>query len=384
MPFATVFRNWRAMGRLTESPDSRKPESASVGPFGLMARAYAERSLRVFPTGGPDGKKPLIRNWPRVGLRAVLQLSIKFPAANIGVIDGLRGGVTRIDIDDPALVDNAIRRFGDSPIKVGTPGGGLHLWYTANGERRVIGLDGEKIDVLGSGGFGVAPPSVSPGRGEYCFIEGGLDDLDRLKPIRPGSLPPKVYSDHRAHYPRPLRSSSPCDSEKNHASEILRDEKVGQGQRELFLFGEARRIALRCATFDELMLELRALNAISCDPPLPDSEVVYKARRVWRLKEQGRCYSPGAGKSYAHITGHEIDNLNSDALYLLASLKRWHWGALRGVRPCQRDGRDAGLDATPVQVGDRPTACERIPGPDARWRKGNGRSPARTIRSCLQ
>ena len=43
------------MGRLTETPDLRKPENASVGPFGLMAEAYAARSLRVFPTGGPDG-----------------------------------------------------------------------------------------------------------------------------------------------------------------------------------------------------------------------------------------------------------------------------------------------------------------------------------------
>ena len=106
------------MGQLTEFPDSGKRESASVGPFGLMALAYAARSLRVFPTGGTDGKKPLIRNWPRVGLRAVPELASKFPAANIGVLDGHKGGVTRIDIDDPALADDAIRRFGDSPIKV--------------------------------------------------------------------------------------------------------------------------------------------------------------------------------------------------------------------------------------------------------------------------
>lgn len=325
-PFASVFGNWRAMGRLTESPDSHKPESASVGPFGLMAQAYAARSLRVFPTGGPDGKKPLIRNWPRVGLRAVPHLVSKFPAANIGVIDGDRGGVARIDIDDPALVDGAIRRFGDSPIKVATPGGGLHLWYRANGEHRVIGLDGEKIDVLGSGGFGIAPPSVRPGSGQYRFLEGGLEDMDRLKPIQPGSLPPEVYSESFAHQPTLLRRSTPYEGRGNHASRNPRESKVGQGLRERFLFREARRLAPNCATVDELMLELRALNAALCDPPLPDSEVVGKARHVWRLKEQGRCYPPGAGRAYAHITGHEIDSLSPDALYLLAFLKRWHLG----------------------------------------------------------
>ena len=119
-----------------------------IGSWGLFADhapVYAAHGLRVFPTGGDDGKRPLIQRWQKVGLGAVPRLIKLFPNANIGVIDG--DLITRVDIDDFTLVESAVSRFGDTPTYVLTPSGGIHLWYASNGECRVVGLDGLKIDM---------------------------------------------------------------------------------------------------------------------------------------------------------------------------------------------------------------------------------------------
>ena len=36
-----------------------------INPFGSVAVAYAEAGLHPFPTGGDDGKRPLVKNWQR-------------------------------------------------------------------------------------------------------------------------------------------------------------------------------------------------------------------------------------------------------------------------------------------------------------------------------
>ena len=84
----------------------------------MAALDYAACGLRVIPTGGDDGKRPLVkwRGFQRgQSIHTVTKLVQRFPTANIGVLDGHKGGISRIDIDDPALVDGAIRRFGDTP-----------------------------------------------------------------------------------------------------------------------------------------------------------------------------------------------------------------------------------------------------------------------------
>lgn len=246
--------------------------------FGAVAPQYAEQGIRVIPTGGPDGKRPKIKNWHRVGLRAVPELMQKFSTANVAVIDGHCGGITRIDIDDPSLIDACIERFGDTPIKVGTPSGGLHLWYRANGEYRKTHIDGQKVDVLGRGGYGVAPPSINPQKGRYEFIQGGLPDLERLPRIRARSLPANAYRRGKTNQPS-LPRSNPG--------------RIIDGHRNGFLFREARRIALLCDSFEELLQQLHELNMRVCIPPETDGVILAKAESVWRLKEEGRCFAPG-------------------------------------------------------------------------------------------
>ena len=94
-----------------------------------------------------------------------------------------------VDIADQRVLEDAISRYGDTPLVVRTASGKFHAYYRHNNERRVIRPWGRdlKIDLLGQGGFVVAPASELAGV-RYTIIAGRLDDLDQLPVIR--HLPP--------------------------------------------------------------------------------------------------------------------------------------------------------------------------------------------------
>src|SRR5438477_230821 len=69
----------------------------------------------------------------RPSLATLARWSERWPGCNVGIVTGHR--VTVIDIDDAGLIDEMIRRFGATPLQVGTPSGGLHLYYASSGER---------------------------------------------------------------------------------------------------------------------------------------------------------------------------------------------------------------------------------------------------------
>jgi hypothetical protein len=263
--------------------------------FADNAPHYVEVGFRVFPTGGDDGKKPLIQHWPRVGKRASVALAEKFPNANLGIIDG--DIVTRIDVDDPSLTAEALERFGDTPIKVGTPSGGCHLWYRASGERRVIKLEGEEVDVLGWGGFGNAPPSVNPNGGAYKFLEGTLADVPRLPRIKAGALPQGFAADDPGAF---------AVGQRNKAlfAWCLRDLKNGHDPDTLWI---------RAAMWNE-----------GLDIPLVEAEVAKTAASAARYHVEGRNWIRGSGILQVTRSDFETFNGDADSLYLFAVLKFSH------------------------------------------------------------
>src|SRR5439155_10559446 len=96
--------------------------------------------LFPIPLGGPDGKQPRIRGFtkmPRLSLATVRKWIVRFPGANIGIVTGGVSGVIVPDIDstDRADFDVVEERFGQTPLKVRTPSGGVHLYYRNSGER---------------------------------------------------------------------------------------------------------------------------------------------------------------------------------------------------------------------------------------------------------
>ena len=150
--------------------------------FGFAAATYAEAGIATFPLGGEDGKRPLVRNARHFGINASLEIAQKFPTANVGFWCGPRNGTTVVDIDtqDEAEVQWAQEKFGASPVIVRTGGDKFHIYYRHNGERRRIRpFFGHEIDLLGEGGYCVAPPSIRPGGGAYRFIKGGISNWQR-------------------------------------------------------------------------------------------------------------------------------------------------------------------------------------------------------------
>jgi hypothetical protein len=175
--------------------------------FAQWQPAYAERGIATFPVR--PNKVPAISGYQKVGLPGSQQLAFKFTDADaLGFMCGPRSKVTVLDIDTSSdvVLGNAITRHGRTPILVRTASGKWHAWYRHNGERRRIRpFPGLPIDILGDGGFVIAPPSKTA-HGDYEFLGGSLDELDQLPVMQPfgePSEPPAVNG--RGDNPSPLR-----------------------------------------------------------------------------------------------------------------------------------------------------------------------------------
>ena len=169
--------------------------SESSASFLNWQPTYAERGIATFPVG--DDKVPAIRGYHRVGRRGSGELASKFPdAPAIGFMCGRRSGITVLDVDskDERVLADALDRHGKTGVITRSGGGNFQAWYRHNHERRQIRpWVGRPFDVLG-GGFVVAPPS-RVAKGQYQFLQGSLDDLDRLPVMQ--NVPVEAWDNSR-------------------------------------------------------------------------------------------------------------------------------------------------------------------------------------------
>jgi len=162
--------------------------------FNRAARRYAEKGWPVFPLR-PRGKKPLtdhgfkdattspdlISNWWR-----------RWPAANVGVATGRASQLLVIDVDPRNGGDETLEELEaqlgplEARVEALTGGGGRHLYFEYSDnppDRWPKGL-GAGLDLKSDGGYVVAPPSVHPSGGTYCWeVSHHFDDAT------PGPLP---------------------------------------------------------------------------------------------------------------------------------------------------------------------------------------------------
>jgi hypothetical protein len=269
-----------------------------TGLFAEWQPRYAEHRVATFPV---EGKRPCVRAWDRVGLRASAQLALKFADADaFGFQCGKPNRITLIDIDsrDERIVGEAIKLFGESPIIWRTGSGNHAMPFRYNGEaRRIRPVPGLPIDILG-GGLAVAPPSLGA-TGRYEFLQGGLADLDHLPIAR---IDNKVEPESRKH--------ELCD--------IIPD-----GIRNHTLFRFALRQAPHVDDLDALIDVVRTRN-LDCLPPIPDAEVVKAASSAWHYEITGRNWV--GGKARASTDRDEILALSHDpyAAHLLNLLRVSH------------------------------------------------------------
>jgi len=245
----------------------------------------------------------------RAPLAWIKKMIERWPAENVGILTRL-SGVTVVDVDDPALVDTMIARFGDTLLKIRTPSGGTHLWYSRSDDtdHNLRKSEGLAVD-LRSNGVIVVPPSIRPD-GEYAgrryeFIEGSWDDLMRLPQVRPGSLPGSRTS-----------AKQPC--------RLL---AVKEGWRNDTLFRQLLRHARHCDDKEALQDVAQTINA-DFDPPLPDNEINKTVDSAWNYQVTGRNWA--GTKAKVLLAAFEIDALiaqknGPDAALLYLCVQRANW-----------------------------------------------------------
>jgi hypothetical protein len=283
-----------------------------AGPFSDAAPELCRHGLAVIPLGGADGKVPLVewQKWPRPpGRKAIAELAAKFPSANIGVLTGL-SGVTIVDVDEPAIVDDMLRRFGTTPLIMVTPRGGSHLWYRSAGERStdLRASEGLAVDVKAAGGLVAVPPSVAwagPAAGRpYAFVAGSWADLATLPQVHPGSLPtiqPKGAT------VRTLRAVRHGLRNKTLLKVLLR--KVRHCDTEADLLDVA-------TTIVEQHFELHDV------PSFSHAEIAKTVRSVWEMEQEGRNWVGKEAKIMTNASEFVVLQRNPDA-YVFWHALRW-------------------------------------------------------------
>lgn len=275
--------------------------NARTNIYGTNAETYAAAGLSVFPVDTPR-KRPAVRGWQK----ATPQLARKWAsvdklsaAEGIGVVMGKPNGLTEVDVDveGEAWLKAAVERFGQTPIIIRTASGKHKLWYRHSGERRIIRLEGQPIDILGKG-FTIAPPSWHEDFStSYSFQTGSLTDLVRLPTLRPGAF--EVGFQHLP-------------------------EAVSEGQRNNNLWRFCMKQARHCDDVEALLDVAISWNS-AFPNPLSQREVERCARSAWRYEVAGLNF---LGLQKPKITERDkiMDALldQPDAYTFLHFLKRWH------------------------------------------------------------
>jgi putative DNA primase/helicase len=176
------------------------------------ALALVERGWPVLPLK-PNSKRPAIKDWPNQAtcdVERVKQWWTEMPGANVGIATGdgfvvidldVKNGVNGIATWEALCQEHSIECH---TFTVTTPTGGRHLYFSVNGTeiRNSAGKLGPGIDVRGTGGYAVSPPSTTPDGaytwqgGDMCSLpQAILDLLTKKKTDPPPGRPPGLASD---------------------------------------------------------------------------------------------------------------------------------------------------------------------------------------------
>lgn len=176
-------------------------------PIDALAAALDALAKGVAPVPCIDGTKvPAVRwkEWQTVLPPESLVCEWFAVRRNIAIVTT---GMVLFDCDDPAQADRVVAHCGDTPHRVRTPRGGLHLGYrlpagvALTNRVKVRGLG---LDIRTNGGIEVIPPSWTE-HGSYQWLGDGLRPLAEIpfgnvewtrepkpvpRPPQPGGLPP--------------------------------------------------------------------------------------------------------------------------------------------------------------------------------------------------
>ena len=243
----------------------------------LAAKCYAKLGWKVFPIK-PNGKTPAIKGWQQNASTESEQLQKWFSgvsAHNVGVLTGRPSGFFVVDVDPRnrghLSLDALYDEIGKLPETVAqqTAGGGWHYLFRMPGGRdirngNIRGYPG--IDIKGTGGYIVAPPSWVADRA-YAWEESSHPEEVEIA-TAPEGLLRLIFE-----APRPSLPEAP--------------EEIQEGRRNSTLTSQAGKLRRMGWNFKEIREALIGFNQGRCKPPLPEQEVEGIALSVSR-------YDPGA------------------------------------------------------------------------------------------
>lgn len=274
-----------------------------------LARAalgYAQRGWAPIPLS-PAAKVPAagfpLRKYLelRPGREQVRRWWIATPKANVGLVMG--HGLIAVDMDRRHGGDNSVRGMYLPPTFVSETSDGFHLLYQMKGapRKRISALPG--VDLIGRGGYIVAPPSLHPSGKRYVL---SIDE--------PPVPAPKWLRDLLLE--GPVTSKVPCAKDlPPEAREVLEGERndtlftLGCG----FMRGKCAWCAGRpCSspTAGHLYKRLFAFNLKQCEPPLDRAEVWHIASNAFDFVRR----STPADSSKPHGTNHSNNYGNDQRL----------------------------------------------------------------------
>ena len=268
-----------------------------AGAFQQAAPAVLAAGLCPIPCGGDDGKRPLVRGWQGLrkpyGKNAVQKFQRQFPAANIG-ITCTPSRLVVVDIDQPGYFDEILSRFGDTPIIVGTPSGGFHLYYRAKGRCHLpascmpamVSVVG---DIKAHRAFVVAPNSVRPDGRSYRFVKGSWSEISELP----------VFRD--------------ADQPRSTGVEVTALRRVTEGSRNDATFRYAMQQAPHCDTEEQLIDCVLTWVERQCDRdghPFSDAEAVRTAKSAWGYQQRDQNWLGTSGVT--NIANTDLDLLLSE------------------------------------------------------------------------
>jgi hypothetical protein len=282
--------------------------------FGAHAARLAALGLVVVPLGGPQGKKPLVRGFNTwmspMDEQMLVRLAHRHADANIGVVTGPSRLIV-VDCDTMDVREKAVELFGPTPLRVRSARG-VHLYYRAPAlQVKSMNLrpHGLEIDVKSGSGLVVVPPSLHRSGVRYAFEESaGWAALPHL-PLFPAKA--------LARFKKSREPAAPTH------------DTIPEGERTVTI---NRHLCARVGEFSSEADVVRAAAALNarCSPPLPETEYLRIAAKVWRDIQSGKL-RPWTGRaSVVRIAARDLDLLLSqrstgpDALMLLALLRWMH------------------------------------------------------------
>lgn len=277
-----------------------------MGVFADHQPIYASHNIPTFPM---KGKKPAVKYFTRLGLKASEQLAFKFPNIDaLGFMAGRQSGITVLDIDSPDedLLRDMMKRLGQTAIILQSGSGNFHAWYRFNGESRKVRPDPSiPVDLLG-GGVAVAPPSKSK-TGSYQFIYGSLDDLHKLRPAA-----------NVIEFPKP-KLVQPVAATRG---------LIGAGGRSNALFRHLMREARHCDDLEDLLdVAFTYANAFidrTTGHTFTDAEITTTARSVYEITERGDNRFGGEPHTIlSNSIRDQVQELGADAYFLHSVLMKW-------------------------------------------------------------